>query len=58
MIHRRRDEESVQTALKLPTTSQQRAVEALQKEGIYQKNVQIQSGDVHVDLIRVMLMLT
>ena len=52
MIRKHRDEESVQAALKLPTASQQRAFETLRKEGIYQKNVQLQSGDVHVDLIR------
>ncbi|KAK7489172.1 hypothetical protein BaRGS_00019550, partial [Batillaria attramentaria] len=36
------EEESVQAALKLPQADQQRAFESLRKEGIYQKNVEIQ----------------
>ena len=52
IIRKHGHENSVQAALKLPKAEQNRAFEALRKEGIYKKNVELIHNNEDIDLIR------
>lgn len=44
LLRKHKDEEQVKAALELPGPEQKRAFDALKKEGIFHKNIQIQEG--------------